>query len=110
MGTNYYVVRTRPTIDRPIHIGKSSYGWKFLFQEQEDLWNDPPVSWHSWKDVIKWLTEFTMDNKDYVIIDEYDHTVDLSDFIDLVESKQGERASEYSKCVDGYRFTEGDFL
>ena len=33
MGTNYYAVKKRPTIREPLHIGKSSAGWKFLFQE-----------------------------------------------------------------------------
>lgn len=33
MGTNYYAVKKKPTIAEPLHIGKSSCGWKFLFHE-----------------------------------------------------------------------------
>ena len=33
IGTNYYAVKKKPTINKPLHIGKSSVGWKFLFQE-----------------------------------------------------------------------------
>lgn len=34
MGTNYYAVRNKPTVESPHHIGKSSAGWLFNFQEQ----------------------------------------------------------------------------
>ena len=33
MGTNYYVIPNRPSVEEPIHIGKSSMGWMFLFQD-----------------------------------------------------------------------------
>lgn len=33
MGTNYYAVSKKPTVTSPLHIGKSSCGWKFLFHE-----------------------------------------------------------------------------
>ena len=37
MGTNYYVVRDRPSQMEPVHIGKSSIGWLFGFQDQDLL-------------------------------------------------------------------------
>ena len=34
---NYYAVKKKPSIDKNlIHIGKSSWGWKFLFQGYQD--------------------------------------------------------------------------
>ena len=35
MGTNYYAVKNKPTVSSPIHIGKSSMGWKFCFHRVE---------------------------------------------------------------------------
>ena len=47
-----------------------------------------------------------------VILDEEDREVALKDFLELVEEKQkttNENDFKYSKNVEGYRFTEGDF-
>ena len=51
MGTNYYAVSKKPTVAEPIHIGKSSAGWTFAIQEQ----NNPPAVWHSYGEVMQWL-------------------------------------------------------
>ena len=84
MGTNYYAVKKRPTINEPLHIGKSSAGWKFLFQEINKYnsfdWDLEIHTFEQWKD-----------------------------FLDLVEKKQKEKHDEYSKNVNGYRFTDRDF-
>lgn len=107
MGTNYYAVKIKPSVEEPIHIGKLSYGWRFLFQEQEDTWRDVPVIWHSYPQVIDWLKKYTVDDPQYVIINEYDEIIDLQEFVDLVESKQSIKDDDtWSKIVDGYRFEE----
>lgn len=110
MGTNYYAVRTRPTVSEPIHIGKSSSGWRFLFQRQIS----PPAVWDSYEQVKTWLKENTVDKHDYVIIDEYDEIIPYDDFIELVESKQSDTDCKYNpenfrygvRNVDGYRFAD----
>ena len=107
MGTNYYAVRTRPTIERPIHIGKSSGGWKFNFQTHND-----EVTWNTYNQVIDWLTKHTVEKEEYVILDEYDEKIDLADFIEMVRIKQKESHPDdftYSRNVDGYRFTDEEF-
>ena len=114
MGTNYYVVRTRPTVEEPIHIGKGSIGWKFLFQSQNDTWHDPPVVWNSYEQVIDWLTKYTVESKDYVIIDEYDEVISLKDFIDYIGRKQlmdDDNIDNFShaKNIGGYRFDDSWF-
>lgn len=118
MGTNYYAVRSRPTTESPIHIGKSSVGWMFLFQEQYKPWNDPPVHWSDFDEVKAWLKKYTVDSTEYVIIDEYDKIVSYDEFInDIVEWKQNDEHSKsnpdnfdpYTRNVNGYRFTDGDF-
>ncbi len=116
MGTNYYAVRNRPTTDSPIHIGKSSIGWLFLFQEQNDPWNDPPVAWCNYEQVKDWLKKYTVDCNDYVILNEYDEVVPFDEFFDLVDYKQADERNrsnpdnfEHCRNVNGYRFMDGDF-
>ena len=59
MGTNYYLVKNGPTVNEPIHIGKSSMGWLFCFQSQKETWHEPPIVWNTYnqvKDTLKRLT------------------------------------------------------
>ena len=115
MGTNYYVVPNRPSIEEPIHIGKSSMGWMFLFQDANEPYRDVPIIWHSYWEIKDWLHEHAYSNADdYVIINEYDEIVPFDDFIELVERKQEQfkdNPDNFTHCrnVDGYRFTEGEF-
>lgn len=112
MGTNYYAVRNRPTTEEPIHIGKSSLGWKFNFQTQNEQWNEPPVVWNTYDQVYEWLHKYTVESDLYVIIDEYDEIISFDDFVALVEKKQSENNPDdftYSKNVNGYRFSDGEF-
>ena len=114
MGTNYYAVRNKASLERPIHIGKSSIGWKFLFRDQDDTWSDPPVVWHTFDQVKDWLTKYTVLTNEYVILDEYDEPISFDDFVKLVERKQRECKDNpdnfrYCKNVDGYRFDDHEF-
>lgn len=116
MGTNYYVVKNRPTICDPIHIGKSSYGWLFSFQTHNDKWNDPPIVWNSYPQVYDWLKKNVDETWKYVIMNEYDEIVPFDEFIDMVQKKQNDPFCKsnpnnfsYSRNVDGYRFSDEDF-
>ena len=116
MGTNYYAVRNKASLEELIHIGKSSFGWLFLFQEQKDTWRDIPVEWHNYEQVKEWLYKNTVESKKYAILDEYDRKISYKKFIDLVETKQkNERCLsnpdnfKYNKNVNGYRFDDRDF-
>lgn len=110
MGTNYYAVRNKPTVREPIHIGKSSWGWRFLFQYQDDNWAEPPIFWSNYEEVKEWLYKYTVENKEFVIMDEYDNIVPYEEFIDLVEQKQKENLHDiHEDIVDGYRFMKGWF-
>ena len=113
MGTNYYAVRNRPSVCEPIHIGKSSAGWKFHFQQQNNKWNEPPIEWNTFPQVRDWLKKYTVDSTEYVIMDEYDRIVPFDEFMELIERKQEENNPgdfAYARNVDGYRFSEGDFI
>lgn len=116
MGTNYYVVPNRPSIAEPIHIGKSSAGWMFHFQEQHEEWNEPAFVWSTFDEVKDWLKKNTVDSDKFVIINEYDKVISYDDFVKLVETKQCEDCNNKEnfsygvKNVNGYRFSSGDFL
>lgn len=111
MGTNYYAVMNRPTISQPIHIGKSSIGWKFLFRTQKDIWND--IVWNTYEQVYEWLYRHTVESDEYVIVNEYDEVVSFDEFIKLVEDKQNTNNPDdfrYVRNVNGYRFYDSDFF
>lgn len=116
MGTNYYAVRNRASLEEPIHIGKSSYGWLFAFQRQNEKWHEPPVVWNTYKQVKDWLMEYCEKNSLYVIMDEYENELTVDGFFEIVDTKQkdphcleNEDNFRYSDNVDGYRFNSGDF-
>ena len=116
MGTNYYAVRNRPTVEDPIHIGKSSYGWLFLFQTQNDTWREPKVVWNTYNQVKEWLYKHTVEQNDFVIMNEYDEIVSYEDFFELVDEKQRDPHNlknkdnfVHDRNVDGYRFCDGWF-
>lgn len=114
MGTNYYVVPNRPSVEEPIHIGKSSMGWLFCFHDYEDKWHEPPIVWHTYEQVINWLQKNTVETSKYIIMNEYDEIVSLKEFVELVEWKQIESVDNpdnfiYCRNVNGYRFMEGVF-
>ena len=112
MGTNYYAVKKKPTINKPLHIGKSSAGWKFLFHKV-NIWDnyisdEPLNTFPQWK---KFLEEQTANNN-IIIMDEYDKVVSLDDFLNMVERKQSVNNPDdftYADNIDGYRFESGEF-
>lgn len=118
MGTNYYLVKNGPTVNYgPYHIGKSSIGWMFNFQEQNEPWGDWPVVWHTYPQVKQRLYDLTVANSNFVIMNEYDEIVSYNDFIELVERKQSDPHCKsnpdnfsFAKNIDGYRFTDQEFL
>ena len=109
MGTNYYAVKKKPTITSPLHIGKSSCGWKFLFHEVSKYNEfDYDLEIHTFE---QWK-EFLENNNEIVILDEYDREVSTKEFLELVSKKQKENNTDdfrYCKNVNGYRFADGDF-
>lgn len=109
MGTNYYLVKNRPSIDSGLHIGKSSIGWRFLFQKPS-LWDvDKPLNtFEQWRDYLKECTECGS----HVIMNEYDNIVSYDEFIKMVEEKQKENKPDmfqYCENVNGYRFSSSEF-
>jgi hypothetical protein len=80
MGTNYYlfIANKCPYCDHILnetkqHVGKSSYGWKFIF-------NPFCKSFKKWKELIA-------ENVAH-LFDEYHNRVNPKDFYEMVESKQ----------------------
>ena len=109
MGTNYYAVRKEPCVyDRSIHLGKSSAGWLFLFEEHDEI--------HTFPQFVKWL-EDNVDTGEYVLFNEYNERITKEKLLDLIESKQNDPRCKRNpdnfnynvKNIDGYRFTQGEF-
>ena len=109
MGTNYYLVKNKPSTDSGLHIGKSSLGWRFLFHKPPIWETDKPLNtFEQWRDYLKETTE----SGNYVILNEYDEIVSLDDFLKMVANKQNENKPdmfEYCENVNGYRFSSGEF-
>lgn len=112
MGTNYYVVKNEPTVYNPIHIGKSSAGWKFLFHSVDAcdnyISNEPLNTFSRWNEFLK----EQISNGNVVIKNEYDENVSLEEFLKWVEIQQSENNPDDFTCsenIDGYRFANGKF-
>lgn len=109
MGTNYYLVKNRPSIDSGLHIGKSSYGWRFLFRRPSGWDVDTPLNtFEQWRDYLKETTE----SGTHVIMNEYDEIVSFDWFMEMVAEKQKENHPDmFSYCdnINGYRFKDGEF-
>jgi len=78
MGTNYYIKANECECcghkPRNIHIGKKSYGWKFLFQRHEGLTSK-----------AEWVEEL---RSDVLIEDEYGRSIQADDLIRSIEEWQ----------------------
>ena len=80
MSTNYYLKDG----SNKIHIGKKSFGRRFLFQEvvdEDKVINNERDLFDFLKNKIKSKAKF---------VDEYDRKVEINDFIDLVKSSKNE--------------------
>lgn len=109
MGTNYYAVRKEPCLyNREIHLGKSSAGWLFLFQEHDEI--------HTFPQFVKWL-ENNVDTGEWVLFDEYNKQITKEWLLELIEYKQKDircknNPDNFSygfKNIDGYRFSDSEF-
>ena len=105
MGTNYYA--TRKDGKEEFHIGKSSSGWKFLFQD---------TPYYTTYEGLKDFFKDHIDTGEWKIINEYGEDVSSKDFIGLVERKQSDPFDDnicnFANDIrneNGYRFMETDF-
>ena len=97
MGTNYTLYYNKCSCcgrSDSLHIGKSSAGWKFLFQKIEGRAENV----EQWK-VLTAKGE---------IVDEYGKTVTFEWFWELVENKQHELRQQ-GEWINGYDFEEREF-
>jgi sugar/nucleoside kinase (ribokinase family) len=110
MGMNYYAVKKKPSLyNKPLHIGKSSAGWKFAFQgytsaDFNEKYGFIIKSKEGWEKLLK--------SGDYVILNEEDVEVSFEDLFKLIEDKQSIENPDnfkYSVNVCGYRFYFSEF-
>lgn len=67
---------------KEIHIGKSSYGWQFLFNHNNRKY------YQTNRDSINSFLEKEINNGGF-LVDEYENSINLKDFWNLVDSKKG---------------------
>lgn len=106
MGKNFYAVSKKPDLSVPLHIGKSSTGWKFLFQGYTGAF-EPVIIINNIEDWKEYLSK-----ENIVILDEYEEIISYKDFFDMVEEKQSnDNPNNFKNAVNrnGYRFTYNDF-
>lgn len=89
------------------HIGKSSIGWLFNFQYQDE--------WKSYNEFKAYITNKEK-MKDQTIVDEYGEEITPEGLLDLIDAKQNDERNQknpdnftYNDNIDGYRFSKGDF-
>ena len=104
MGTNYYLNYDYcPCCGKSrqrIHIGKSSAGWRFLF----DMESTKCTNLNQIKEKLRYGN----------IEDEYHRQISYQDFFNIVEQKQIEEearniTNDYVNIVDGYEFNKNSF-
>jgi hypothetical protein len=102
MGTNYYVMPEAcghcGRGGEPIHIGKSSIGWQFLFAPLDLGDGNGCYSWREWRAYLA----------DKQIVDEYGRSHTLAEFADLVESKQNSGLCALTASNEMYGFHQRD--
>jgi hypothetical protein len=85
MGENYFLKSSAcPTCSHsaePLHIGKSSIGWKFLLRVYPEFDIYSFIDWNNYITV-----RIAVDS--CVIVNEYDVVIKSVDFLELVHSKQ----------------------
>lgn len=97
MGTNYYlilreiynIIYNNPSkycLYYKYHIGKNSYGWKFIFRTYPTL-----------NSYIDWIQK--INNPKYIILDEYNTVISSANMIEIIKSntdEQGVKLSQYN--------------
>lgn len=100
MGTNYYAIGIGNDIN--LHIGKTSAGWKFLFQTIPD---QNLFCFTQWCEFLR--------TKPVAIFDEYQRPQNVEDFIQMVKNRQDNALTSENMMnyldKDGYNFSWGDF-
>lgn len=112
MGTNYYLTsKVCPCCKRakpPMHLGKSSAGWQFLFsgyrpEYEGDLNIQTKQAW----------VDYINSSEDHIIQNEYGDPISLEALLELVENKRDGRSSVDDRynlvSQDGYIFCYTEF-
>lgn len=101
MGTNYYLrYNYCPNCGRyeEKHLGKSSGGWRFLFQINEEV--------HNFEEFKTFITKGE-------IYDSYEKPCTAEELLKLIDDKQKDvknKITPDSINIDGYTFVDYDFV
>ncbi len=95
MGTNYYAGINKcegcGKFEEKIHLGKSSFGWRFGVEIQEEYYKD-------FYEFEKFITQ-----PEIIIMDEYGEVISATDLLILIESKETHKPhSDMDSKQDSY--------
>ncbi len=107
MGTNYFVVADGALGEQRLHVGKSSYGWRFLFEAHSELPDGTKITTaKDWRLAINGLTGGGRCRLE----DEYGHAIDPDEFWQMVEARtKGLTGDEAYLDPEGHPFLECEF-
>lgn len=89
---------------KEIHIGKSSYGWQFVFRTNNEYYPS------TYKDVINFIKE-SIESGKWKFIDEYGSNISIEDFENTVSShKDGYNYITYNKKAHLMQYSSNDFI
>lgn len=92
MGTNFYLYRENK---EPLHLGKQSCGWRFLFHKTDEIQN-----FNDFKEILKIG----------YIMDEYKQIWSIEDLLKLIKGRQFDKISGgETEIIDGCVFLNGEF-
>ena len=86
--------KLKEILPKEIHIGKNSFGWKFIFNHND---------WEYFGKQKKQLYHF-LENCD--IKDEYGEIISLGEFWVMIENKQDNESDLYTDTIDGLTFSK----
>jgi len=127
MGTNYYL-RYNMCIGchrySEIHIGKSSYGWAFIFKAIDDYYDitslDPKISLigddnihikiSSYKEWKEFFQKYVIEFETAKIFDEYGTEISLEEFYKLIELKKDGKNHVTEMKSDPYYRPDMEFI
>jgi hypothetical protein len=113
MGTNYYLETTQPfeTTTYPkwsglrpkseilrLHIGKHSYGWKFMFRKGiQKEYGDLVFEITSLQSVKNFVR-----SGNWQVVDEYNNVILMSDFLGMVLTTEREEKCHFTFCNENH--------
>lgn len=91
MGNNFYLYCEQ----EKLHIGRSGYGWEFIFEAH------PKLNIYSWEDWQEHL-DISLRSPNYILIDDENNRLSLDEFVDVVDAKKRQERYGEGKLLNHF--------